>query len=152
MTGGIANRPKAFAIDFSSVTVWAVSAQVQVDWGWPESCLRPLADVLDRRSETLDVEADDLVQLLTIRFDGSSGASGRKRIQPTQLEGVRVPIPPLPVQQAIVRHWQEARKRIDQAADKLSAIKTTLHEEMVSRTQNYHQVCRSRVQNTKSGV
>lgn len=34
-----------------------------------------------------------------------SGASGRKRIQPTQLEGVRVPIPPLSTQQKIVDHW-----------------------------------------------
>ena len=35
-----------------------------------------------------------------------SGASGRKRIQPTQLEGVKVPIPPLPIQQKIVTHWE----------------------------------------------
>ncbi|WP_169734389.1 restriction endonuclease subunit S [Desulfocurvus vexinensis] len=38
-----------------------------------------------------------------------SGASGRKRIQPTQLEGVKIPIPPLPIQQKIVTHWEAAQ-------------------------------------------
>ncbi|WP_027181946.1 restriction endonuclease subunit S [Oleidesulfovibrio alaskensis] len=38
-----------------------------------------------------------------------SGASGRKRIQPSQLEGVKVPIPPLPIQQKIVAHWEAAQ-------------------------------------------
>jgi hypothetical protein len=37
-----------------------------------------------------------------------SGASGRKRIQPAQLENVRVPIPPLPLQKTILRFWQQA--------------------------------------------
>lgn len=37
-----------------------------------------------------------------------SGASGRKRIQPSQLEGVKVPIPSLPVQERIVAHWEAA--------------------------------------------
>lgn len=37
-----------------------------------------------------------------------SGASGRKRIQPTQLEAVKVPIPPLPIQQRIVARWEAA--------------------------------------------
>lgn len=38
-----------------------------------------------------------------------SGASGRKRIQPSQLESVKVPIPPLPVQQKIVAYWEKAQ-------------------------------------------
>jgi len=37
-----------------------------------------------------------------------SGASGRKRIQPSQLEGVKVPVPPLPIQQKIVAYWNKA--------------------------------------------
>jgi type I restriction enzyme S subunit len=40
-----------------------------------------------------------------------SGASGRKRVQPSDLEAVKVPLPPLPVQEAMVaywRMWQEA--------------------------------------------
>lgn len=41
-----------------------------------------------------------------------SGASGRKRVQPTQLVDVEIPIPPLPVQQAIVDSWQQAQTKI----------------------------------------
>lgn len=47
-----------------------------------------------------------------------SGASGRKRIQPTQLEGVKVPIPPLPVQQKIVAHWEAAKQEQSQLLKK----------------------------------
>ncbi|MHB8907665.1 MAG: restriction endonuclease subunit S [Syntrophales bacterium] len=39
-----------------------------------------------------------------------SGTSGRKRIQASQLEGVKVPIPPLSIQQKIVAHWKSAQR------------------------------------------
>lgn len=51
-----------------------------------------------------------------------SGASGRKRVQPTQLVDIEVPFPPLEVQRAIVQKWREARAAADEAlasADKL---------------------------------
>ncbi len=35
-----------------------------------------------------------------------SGASGRKRVEPSTLEGIEVPLPPLATQRAIVAHWQ----------------------------------------------
>jgi len=38
-----------------------------------------------------------------------SGASGRKRVQPSQVESMEIPIPSLPVQQAIVDRWQQAQ-------------------------------------------
>lgn len=49
-----------------------------------------------------------------------SGASGRKRIQPAQLEGMKVPIPPLPIQQKIVAHWEavNAKANADMAASR----------------------------------
>lgn len=50
-----------------------------------------------------------------------SGASGRKRIQPTQLEGVKVPIPPLPIQQKIVAHWEAAHSKAN--ADMIASQK-----------------------------
>ena len=40
-----------------------------------------------------------------------SGASGRKRITPEALEEMTVPVPPLPVQEAIVAYWHEAQTR-----------------------------------------
>ncbi|MCX6970520.1 MAG: restriction endonuclease subunit S [Verrucomicrobia bacterium] len=41
-----------------------------------------------------------------------SGASGRKRVEPTTLESIEVPLPPLGTQQAIVAHWREAQEKI----------------------------------------
>lgn len=46
-----------------------------------------------------------------------SGASGRKRIQPSQLVDLEVPLPPLPVQQAIIDRWQHAQSEISAARD-----------------------------------
>ncbi|MBE2204216.1 MAG: restriction endonuclease subunit S [Chthoniobacterales bacterium] len=40
-----------------------------------------------------------------------SGASGRKRVEPSTLEGIEVPLPPLATQQAIVDHWQAAQRK-----------------------------------------
>lgn len=74
-----------------------------------------------------------------------SGASGRKRIQPTQLEGVKVPIPPLPIQQKIVAHWEAAqleRAAVDAA---LSALVAELHLWLVKQTKGFGQVTRSKV-------
>jgi type I restriction enzyme S subunit len=48
-----------------------------------------------------------------------SGASGRKRVQPSQLIDVDVPIPPLPVQQAIIDRWQDAQKEIAAASGRV---------------------------------
>ena len=41
-----------------------------------------------------------------------SGTSGRKRIQPMQLEKIKIPIPPLPFQKKIVEYWEDAKRRI----------------------------------------
>lgn len=40
-----------------------------------------------------------------------SGASGRKRVEPSTLEGIEVPLPPLATQQAIVDHWKATQKK-----------------------------------------
>src|SRR3712207_6208671 len=44
-----------------------------------------------------------------------SGASGRKRVQPSQIESLQVPLPPLPVQEAIVSKWVQAQETIKAA-------------------------------------
>ena len=44
-----------------------------------------------------------------------SGASGRKRVQPSQIESLKVPLPPLSVQRAIVTRWHKAQKEIEKA-------------------------------------
>ena len=41
-----------------------------------------------------------------------SGASGRKRVQPSQLGDVEVPLPPRAAQQAIVAQWRQAQETV----------------------------------------
>jgi type I restriction enzyme S subunit len=51
-----------------------------------------------------------------------SGASGRKRVQPSDLETVEVPLPPLPVQRKIVAAWEEARRAAAATAAKIERL------------------------------
>jgi restriction endonuclease S subunit len=74
-----------------------------------------------------------------------SGASGRKRIQPSQLEGVKVPIPSLPIQQKIVAHWETAQLERASADTALSSIVAELHSLLVKQTKGFSKVTRSKV-------
>lgn len=51
-----------------------------------------------------------------------SGASGRKRVQPSDLESVDVPLPPLPVQRKIVAAWEAARRYAADTAVKIERL------------------------------
>ncbi|MCX7006381.1 MAG: hypothetical protein NTY53_03885, partial [Kiritimatiellaeota bacterium] len=55
-----------------------------------------------------------------------SGASGRKRVQPEQIEGLEAPLPPLPVQRAIVARWQKAQQEIAAAHQRSERIKADI--------------------------
>lgn len=44
-----------------------------------------------------------------------SGASGRKRVAPEQLEAMPVPLPPMDVQRAIVTQWEQAQAEVQRA-------------------------------------
>lgn len=74
-----------------------------------------------------------------------SGASGRKRIQPSQLEGVKVPIPPLPIQQKIVFHWEAAQLERMAADTALLTLVSELHTWLIKQTKGFSQVTRSKV-------
>jgi restriction endonuclease S subunit len=222
---------KALSASFSDLKNWSVSSQFTIDWQWPENDIRPLGQVLQRRSEaSLDtLTADTVVTLLTIRFDGSieprdpvaikdvkgklfrvypgdvvfskidvrngaiglapdgigcmcvttefpvysvntkeatsgyvkllfrtqafmailnsmiSGASGRKRIQPSQLEGVVVPIPAKSLQKKIERHWLDAREKQIRANSALGQLVSKLNLYLCSQTNEFELVTRSRV-------
>lgn len=75
-----------------------------------------------------------------------SGASGRKRVQSTDLEQIVAPLPDLPVQRLIVDFWQEAQHAFDIARDGLlepvRALNSRLTE--VYRNACTHDVIRSR--------
>ena len=51
-----------------------------------------------------------------------SGASGRKRVQPERIEAIKVPLPPLPIQQAIVGQWEKAQKEIAEARKRVEQL------------------------------
>ncbi|WP_207062471.1 restriction endonuclease subunit S [Motiliproteus sp. SC1-56] len=74
-----------------------------------------------------------------------SGASGRKRIQPSQLEGVKVPIPPLPTQQKIAAHWEAAQLERRSAESALSTLVLELNSWLLKQTEGFDQVTRSKV-------
>ncbi|WP_448140260.1 hypothetical protein [Sphingopyxis fribergensis] len=74
-----------------------------------------------------------------------SGASGRKRIQPSQLESVRVPIPPLPLQERIVGRWEEAERARHDAERDLGLLVKELDYRLKDATKDFHSVTSSRV-------
>jgi len=73
-----------------------------------------------------------------------TGASGRKRIQPLQLEGVKVPIPPLPVQNDIVTFWESAQQLKISAEQALNSLEVELNSYLLDQTINFAPVSGSR--------
>lgn len=59
-----------------------------------------------------------------------SGASGRKRVQPSDLESVEVPLPPLPVQRRIVTAWEAASAQVDKSREALARVIDKLNTEL----------------------
>jgi type I restriction enzyme S subunit len=55
-----------------------------------------------------------------------SGASGRKRVQPTDLVEVQVPLPPLAVQWKIVAAWEASRKAAAATAAKIAQLEADI--------------------------
>lgn len=57
-----------------------------------------------------------------------SGTSGRKRVQPDDLENVEIPLPPLDVQRSIVARWRKAQDELaairNRIVDRKSAIES----------------------------
>lgn len=55
-----------------------------------------------------------------------SGASGRKRVQPTDIEAVQVPLPPLAVQRKIIAAWEASRKAAVGTATKIAQLEAEI--------------------------
>ena len=53
-----------------------------------------------------------------------SGASGRKRVQPDDLETIDIPLPSLAVQRAIVGRWRKAQDEIASTRERVHKLKT----------------------------
>ena len=72
-----------------------------------------------------------------------SGTSGRKRIQPSQLEKVRVPSPSLPAQKRIVSHWLVAEQGRATADAAFAALVAELDAFLTSRTRAFEGITRA---------
>src|SRR5437899_9642524 len=55
-----------------------------------------------------------------------SGASGRKCIQPEQIEALKVPLPPPAVQRSIIARWEKAQKEIVEAQGRVEQLRTQI--------------------------
>jgi type I restriction enzyme, S subunit len=60
-----------------------------------------------------------------------SGASGRKRVQPSQIEEIEVPFPPLRVQRAIVARWQKAQDEIASTYARVEMLKDGIETKFI---------------------
>jgi hypothetical protein len=63
-----------------------------------------------------------------------SGASGRKRVQPDELESVEIPIPDKLVQQAIVDQWNKAVELVEEFESELGRISEQLDTWLMEQT------------------
>lgn len=61
-----------------------------------------------------------------------SGASGRKRVQPSDLEAVEVPLPALRLQRKIVLAWEAARKHAIVAAAKVERLERDIETDFLA--------------------
>ncbi|MGH9901047.1 MAG: hypothetical protein ACRD68_04315, partial [Pyrinomonadaceae bacterium] len=68
-----------------------------------------------------------------------SGASGRKRVQPFQLESVAVPLPPLTIQQAIAARWRQSQDDVYEARRELRKVTDDLNDALY---EHYYADCR----------
>lgn len=74
-----------------------------------------------------------------------SAAISRNRFKETDFLGFKVPIPPLPVQQKIVAHWEAAQLERASAEIALSTLVAEINSLLVKQTKGFGQVTRSKV-------
>jgi type I restriction enzyme S subunit len=61
-----------------------------------------------------------------------SGTSGRKRVQPDDLEKVEVPLPPLAEQKAIVARWVKVQDEIAAARNRVTDLETNIQRRFLA--------------------
>jgi type I restriction enzyme S subunit len=61
-----------------------------------------------------------------------SGASGRKRVQPSELEKVRVPFPPLSIQKKIVAHWDAVQEAVAKSHESVARLESEIKDGIIN--------------------
>ena len=59
------------------------------------------------------------------------GAEGRKEVKLDFFESLEIPLPPLPIQKAIVSQWQDAQKEIKTTAERVSKLEDHISENIL---------------------
>jgi hypothetical protein len=80
------------------------------------------------------------------QFEMETGGMGKGEISEARLLNIKVPLLPLPAQQAIVRHWQKARNDIDSTKEEIARVVNELNERLYSL---YHSICKLDVIGTR---
>jgi type I restriction enzyme, S subunit len=57
-----------------------------------------------------------------------SGTSGRKRVQPEQLADLKVPLPPLAIQRAIIQRFEKGQKRITKSLNRVQQVQDSIRK------------------------
>lgn len=60
-----------------------------------------------------------------------SGASGRKRVQPTDIESIEVPLPSLTVQRLIFAAWEQAQAEINEIQGQIAELEQGIETELL---------------------
>ena len=63
----------------------------------------------------------------------SHGGSTKTRLHPTEFERLTVPLPPLAVQRAIVRRWQDAQAEVDKKKTTIAKLQEDLEANLLQR-------------------
>ena len=61
-----------------------------------------------------------------------SGASGRKRVQPSDLEALEVPLPPLAVQRGIVSAWERAQGEVADTRRRIAELEEQIEADFLA--------------------
>jgi type I restriction enzyme, S subunit len=62
----------------------------------------------------------------------SHGSSTKTRIAPASFEQLTIPLPPIDIQQAIVKRWQEAREEYHEAQERIKTLESELEKTFFS--------------------
>jgi len=74
-----------------------------------------------------------------------SGTSGRKRIQPDQLEGIKVPIPSRAVQTSIASHWTAAKAELTAAEAAVVELEREVNDLLIQDARAFDRITQSPV-------
>lgn len=103
---------------------------------------RPDSSKINSKYFHLLIQADFFKNYL---WRNKVGAEGRKEVKLPFFEAIEIPVPLIDIQEAIVEQWNEAKRAYFSASERLSDAVKLLDQELIQRTNRYHEATTSRV-------